>query len=145
MQLLLFSSKYFKYVSCEFDRLSGLYLSIASCVIRFVTPPPTPLPPLWKPVYFGTALLIGSTAGTTGARPHKSSKGDLVLVGTRSWLERHGVSIPPELEGHASSLEWQGKTVVFVAGGGSAKGILAVADSVRPEAREAVGEMHRWA
>ena len=103
-------------------------------------PPPPPSPP--RPFDGGT-LLKGSTAGTTGARHQKSVKGDLVIVGTRSWLERHGVSIPPELEGHASSLEWQGKTVVFVAGGGSAKGILAVADSVRPEAREAVGELHR--
>lgn len=71
------------------------------------------------------------------------SKGTLVLIGSRAWLSRHGVSIPPELEGHAASLEWQGKTVVFVAGAGEAKGVLAVADSVRPEAREAVATLHR--
>lgn len=54
------------------------------------------------------------------------------------------MSIPPELEGHAASLEWQGKTVVFVAGGSEAKGAVAVADSVRPEAREAVATLHRF-
>lgn len=37
----------------------------------------------------------------------------------------------------------QGKTVVFVAGGGEAKGILAVADRARPEAKEAVTALHR--
>ncbi len=66
-----------------------------------------------------------------------------MLVGSRAWLSQHGVPIPPELEGHAASLEWQGKTVVFVAGGREAKGVLAVADAVRPEAREAVATMHR--
>eukprot|EP00752_Nemacystus_decipiens_P009679 g8648.t1 len=85
----------------------------------------------------------GSAPGTTGARHQKLSKGTLVLVGSRAWLTQHGVSVPPELEGHAASLEWQGKTVVFVAGGGEAKGALAVADSVRPEAREAVATLHR--
>eukprot|EP00903_Cladosiphon_okamuranus_P012938 g12081.t1 len=84
----------------------------------------------------------GAAPRTTGARHKKLSKGELVLVGSRGWLSRHGVSIPPELEGHAASLEWQGKTVVFVAGAGEAKGILAVADSVRPEAREAVATLH---
>ncbi|CAM9816654.1 unnamed protein product, partial [Hapterophycus canaliculatus] len=85
----------------------------------------------------------GSASGTTGARHQKLSKGDLVLVGSRTWLSRHGIAVPPELEGHAASLEWQGKTVVFVAGRGEAKGVLAVADSVRPEAREAVATLHR--
>ncbi|CBN73914.1 heavy metal translocating P-type ATPase [Ectocarpus siliculosus] len=85
----------------------------------------------------------GSASGTTGERHRKMSKGDLVLVGSRTWLSRHHVRIPPEIEGHAASLEWQGKTVVFVAGGGETKGVLAVADSVRPEAREAVGTLHR--
>lgn len=51
--------------------------------------------------------------------------------------------IPPELEGKAASLEWQGKTVVFVSKEGSAVGALAVADRARPEAREAVGELHK--
>lgn len=66
-----------------------------------------------------------------------------MLVGSRAWLSRHQIPVPPELEGHAASLEWQGKTVVFVAARGETKGVLAVADSVRPEAREAVATLHR--
>lgn len=34
--------------------------------------------------------------------------------------------------------------MVFVAGGGEAKGILAVADRARPEAKEAVTALHRY-
>lgn len=67
----------------------------------------------------------------------------LVLVGTRAWLQKHGIEIPPELEGGAASLEWQGKTVVFVSSGSWAVGALAVADRARPEAREAVSQLHR--
>lgn len=71
------------------------------------------------------------------------SGASLVLVGTRGWLRRNTVMIPPELEGRAASLEQKGRTVVFVSSGETALGALAVADGARPEAKRAVEQLHR--
>jgi len=98
------------------------------------------VPCLHVSIYLG---LNHATAIEADGRDSRPSPGDFVLVGTRSWLQRHGVGITPELEGSATSLERQGKTVVFVAGGSKIKGLLAVADRARPEAREAVASLHR--
>jgi len=120
----------------------------ALCIFRYSeqtlsTALPTVSPPTLPSCWTGTA---GSASAAAGTRPkhQRLPNGSLVLVGSRAWLSQHGVPIPPELEGHAASLEWQGKTVVFVAGGREAKGVLAVADAVRPEAREAVATLHRY-
>lgn len=71
------------------------------------------------------------------------SKRRLVLVGTRAWLKRHGVRVSNASEDVAATLEWQGKTVVFVALGSETVGGIAVADQPRPEAREAVSALTR--
>ena len=42
------------------------------------------------------------------------------------------------LDGRAQDLSRQGKTPMFVAADGQVKGIIAVADAIRPESREAV-------
>ena len=47
------------------------------------------------------------------------------------------------LADRATELSAQGKTPMFVAVGGRAKGVIAVADTIRPGAKEAVAEMHR--
>jgi Cu2+-exporting ATPase len=60
-----------------------------------------------------------------------------VLVGTRRLLDRERIPLG-ELEEHAARLLGQGKTLTLVAVDGKAAGIVALADSVRPGAREAV-------
>ncbi|MCZ6866843.1 MAG: heavy metal translocating P-type ATPase [Chloroflexi bacterium] len=65
-----------------------------------------------------------------------------VMVGNLSLVEERGISLNG-LESRAQELSHQGKTPMFVASNGSVVGIIAVADTVRPESREAVEALHR--
>lgn len=67
-------------------------------------------------------------------------EGRAVLLGTAKLMRDHGVALGP-LEGRAAELAANGRTVVFVALDGRAVGLLAVADPVKAEAREAVGAL----
>lgn len=60
-----------------------------------------------------------------------------IVVGSAPWLERHGVPLAP-LAGRALRTANRAATPVLVAVGGRAMGIIAVADPIRPGAREAV-------
>ncbi|MBE9224221.1 copper-translocating P-type ATPase [Phormidium sp. LEGE 05292] len=62
----------------------------------------------------------------------------LVLVGTETWLQQHGVTIDPSLTEKASILGNAGKTIVYVAAGNCLFGLIAFTDSVRPDAAKAV-------
>ncbi len=58
------------------------------------------------------------------------------LLGTKGLLEDEGVAIPEALVEQARKLALQGKTVSFLASGGRAAGLVAVADGIRDEARD---------
>ena len=64
-----------------------------------------------------------------------------VLVGNRRFLSESGVS-ENGLSPRAAELSGLGKTAVFVAVDGKPAGLLAVADTVREESREAVERLH---
>ena len=64
-----------------------------------------------------------------------------VLVGTPALLARAGIALTPKAAGEMAQLELEGKTAVFVAVGSQEAGILAVADTVRPGAKEAVARL----
>ncbi len=66
-----------------------------------------------------------------------------VLVGTPALLGQSGVALSEAAAGEMARLETEGKTPVLVAVGGGEAGILAVADTVRPGAKDAVARLHR--
>ena len=68
--------------------------------------------------------------------------GEGVLVGSQSLMEQEGFSLDG-LEERAETLEGEGKTVTFVATGGSIAGLVAVADTLKPGARQAVESLRR--
>ena len=65
-----------------------------------------------------------------------------LVVGNLALMERRGLTLNG-LEELAPALSQQGKTTTFVALDGAVKGLVAVADSPRPEAREAVKALRR--
>ena len=67
---------------------------------------------------------------------------DEVLVGSQALLEQEGYSLDG-LQERAEALEGEGKTVTFVACGGRVVGLVAVADTLKPGAREAVEALGR--
>ncbi len=67
--------------------------------------------------------------------------GRQVLVGSRRLLSREGIR-SEEFEDEAVELESRGRTVMFVAIDGQAAGILAVADRIKDDSREAIRRLH---
>jgi P-type Cu+ transporter len=68
--------------------------------------------------------------------------GRMVLVGSRRLVEGAGVNIAP-LAASAERLAAAGKTLAFVAFDGRPAGVLALADTLKPGAREAVAALRR--
>jgi Cu+-exporting ATPase len=64
------------------------------------------------------------------------------LVGKLDWLERNVVDVTA-LAGRALALEAEGKTVMGVALAGEPLGLIAVGDTLKPDAAEAVAELKR--
>jgi len=77
-----------------------------------------------------------------GAGVHAKIEGQNVLVGKPNWLEEKGVSLEG-LDGEIAALQGEGKTVMAVAVDGKLGGLIAVADRVKPESREAVSFLHK--
>lgn len=66
--------------------------------------------------------------------------GRAILVGNRKLLEQYGVA--PELDAEAERLRAEAKTALYVAADGRMLGLIAVADRIRPTARDAVVALH---
>jgi P-type Cu+ transporter len=83
-----------------------------------------------------------SFEAVTGGGVRARVEGREVLVGTRRFLDEAGV---PEdgLVPRGEALATSGKTPMFVAVGGRTAGLMAVADTVREESRDAIQRLHR--
>lgn len=102
----------------------------------------------------GVAVVTGATA-RLGALPAATGfasaqgfgvqavvDGHLVLVGRPRWLaEEWQVDLPADLAEALAGIEATGQTAVAVAWDGSARGILAVADEVKPTSAAAVARL----
>ena len=64
-----------------------------------------------------------------------------VAVGSRRLLGDLGIDPPAEVTDRATGLEREGRTVVFVTWEGQVRGLLSVADTVRPDAKAAVARL----
>lgn len=69
--------------------------------------------------------------------------GTPVWAGSRDWFDRLGAAPPQSLETELEKLEAEGKTVILVRRGEDFAGLIALADVVRPEARQAVADLLR--
>ena len=65
-----------------------------------------------------------------------------VVIGNLTLMQQHGIATE-ELAEHAERLQAEAKTVLWVAVGGRARGLLAVTDTVKPEAKAAVAELRQ--
>ncbi|MSQ10420.1 MAG: heavy metal translocating P-type ATPase [Dehalococcoidia bacterium] len=66
-----------------------------------------------------------------------------VVVGSRRLMSEQGIEVPPEASEALERLELQGKTSVLVAINSVVSGVIAVADTVRPDAAEAIRQFKR--
>jgi len=75
-----------------------------------------------------------------GLGVHAKIEGKDIRVGRPDWLEDMGVNID-KVKQHVGSLQDEGKTVMVVAGE-EVKGLIAVADTIKPESGDAVKDLH---
>ena len=76
---------------------------------------------------------------TAGAGVQAVVDGDVVLVGTTSWLaDSWSITLPPVLSDAVDRAEADGGTAVVVARNGAALGVVVVGDTVKPEAADAI-------
>jgi copper-transporting P-type ATPase V len=68
--------------------------------------------------------------------------GMAVVVGRRKLMADAGLLVPDALEDAAAELEGQGKTAVLAGWDGEVRGVLAVADTLKEGAAEAVAQLH---
>jgi heavy metal translocating P-type ATPase len=74
---------------------------------------------------------------TPGRGIDATVSGELVLVGNLALMRDHGIAVPADsLAGHPEASE------VYVARAGILLGAIVIADSVRPEARQAIAAIH---
>ncbi len=69
-------------------------------------------------------------------------EGTTIVVGRRKLLAEEGLVVPEQLEDAAERLEAAGRTAVLAGWDGEARGVVAVADTVREEARAVVDRLH---
>jgi len=60
------------------------------------------------------------------------------VIGNRAWLEHHGIPVDAAADTQVQALAAAGKTVIYVALDQAPVGLVAVADSLRPEAQSVV-------
>ncbi len=69
--------------------------------------------------------------------------GEPVWVGRRRLIEEAGLTLPTEILEVAQRLEHAGRTAVFAGWDGRARGVLAVADTLKDCAEDTVAQLHR--
>ncbi len=94
------------------------------------------------------AELEGLTlTGATEFAAHRGSgvsallDGEPIAVGNAALMGEMGIPVCDEMSGTADELARQGNTPMFVARGGSALGVIAVADTIKPGAQQAVAAL----
>jgi P-type Cu2+ transporter len=67
----------------------------------------------------------------------------IVLLGNWDWLSWHGIAISETAQKIAQDLATDGKTVVCVAIGGTLAGLIAVSDTLRPDAQSTIDKLRQ--
>ena len=78
-----------------------------------------------------------------GRGVHAVVEGTAVLVGSRRLMDEHRLALPDELATALDALERAGRTAVLAGWDGQVRGVLAVADTIRPEAKAVVDDLRR--
>ncbi len=88
---------------------------------------------LWEPDEFKASGGLGVQAMVNGRE---------LFVGKPGWFEQMGLS-SETIKDPLSTLQEQGKTVMVVVSGKTPAGLIAVADTVKPESEEAIDRLHK--
>lgn len=92
-----------------------------------------------------SSLAAADFAAVRGQGARATVDGNDVVVGRPEWVRETAVNdprgIPPDLEEAVAAIEGRGNTAIAVAWGGEVRGVISVADGVKPAAAAAVSEL----
>ncbi|WP_375431819.1 heavy metal translocating P-type ATPase [uncultured Friedmanniella sp.] len=91
----------------------------------------------------GELPVVQEFANLAGRGVRGRVEGYAVQVGRRDLRGQHGTALPADLEQAMTAAEDQGRTAVAVSWDGEVRGVLVVADAVRPTSAEAVAQLRR--
>ncbi|MCL6424032.1 heavy metal translocating P-type ATPase [Brachybacterium sp. JHP9] len=100
--------------------------------------------PIARAIARGAAEAVGTLpspshfANLEGSGVRGTVEGREVLVGRETLLAREGMGLSPELSAAKADAEKQGRTVVTAGWDGAARGILVIADTVKPTSAAAI-------
>ena len=86
---------------------------------------------------------VAAGATTDADKSLRQAQDGAVVVGRVELLQEEGLQVPRELQEAYAAEQTQGRTAVMVGWGGEARGVIAVADGVKPTSAEAVHDL-RW-
>jgi len=87
----------------------------------------------------GELFEISDFEALTGRGVRAVADGRDIVIGSRRLMNEMGIEVADRAE---TELESQGKTVLFMAVDGKLATIIAVADTVRPQSREVISDLH---
>ncbi|MSQ28570.1 MAG: copper-translocating P-type ATPase [Dehalococcoidia bacterium] len=90
-----------------------------------------------------TGLSVQDFAALPGHGVRATVDGVVVAAGTRKLMAESGIPVSPDAEHAMSELEQAGKTAILIALDGQLSGIIAIADTLRPESAEAVRQFRK--
>jgi cation-transporting ATPase V/Cu+-exporting ATPase len=92
---------------------------------------------------FGAASPVRDFTALAGHGVRATIDDVTVMVGRRTMFVDAGWTVPADLVEQAQQMEERGNTAVFVGWAGQVNGLVAVADTVKPDAAEIVARLHR--
>jgi len=90
---------------------------------------------------YGIAAQAGDFVSVAGHGVRATVEGVAVHVGRRKLMAEANLAMPKQIDEQGNTLERKGKTAVFAGWNGEVRGVLAVADTLRDEAADAVGRL----
>ncbi len=69
--------------------------------------------------------------------------GQEIFVGNEALMEEHGIALPSELLQKAAKAKSSGCTIIYIARDGIASGMIALSDTIRPDANKTIKAIHK--
>jgi len=89
-----------------------------------------------------TLTKVSNLQSETGKGVVVDIDGATIRVGSRKLMVESKINLEDQISTQATELEKQGNTVIFVANGATLEGMVALADVIKPEAKEALDQLH---